>query len=69
LGVHEFQSIDIDSGGAGNIANTEMVETVKGVWAQLDSCADFAELGSLLEDDGRDAFLGQRRGRCEPTDP
>ena len=66
--IHQPQLVDIDSHVARGFADAEIIEGMKRVRSELDAGADFAERGSLLQQDRTNAFLCQPKRRGEAAD-
>ena len=66
--VHQPQAVDINRLGPGVIADAERVEAVEGVRADLDACADLAQLRRLFEHETLSADAGQPKRRAKTAD-
>jgi hypothetical protein len=66
--VHEAQLIDVDRHRPGMLADTQIIEGVEGVWAELNSRPDLAQLERLLQNDDIMALLGKAKRSREPAD-
>src|SRR5258708_10647643 len=67
--IHQPELIDIDGHISCRLADAEIVEGVKCVGPELDAGADFAEAGSLLQQDRANALLRKAKRGGQPADP
>jgi hypothetical protein len=62
--VHQPELVDIDGHGTGGVSDAEIIESVKGAGAELNTGADLAEFGRFLQYHGLNALARQAdRGR------
>ena len=66
--IHQPQLIDINRHAARGLADAEIVEGMERVRSELDAGADFAQRGSLFEQDRTDTLLRQPERRGEAAD-
>ena len=66
--VHQPELVDIDRHAARGLADAEIVEGMERIGTELDAGADFAERGSLFQQDRADALLRQPQRGGEAAD-
>ena len=67
-GIHEAQVVDIDRDRARCVPDSQIVEAMKGVGAELNAGSDLPERRRLLQHDRRDALLREPDRRSESAD-
>src|SRR5260370_26580265 len=60
--IHQPELVDIDRHAARGFADAEIIKGMKRVGTELDAGADFAERGSLLQQDGAKTLLREAQG-------
>ena len=68
-GIHEAQLFDIDRLFPRALADTQIIEGMKGIGSKLDTCADFSQFRRLFEDNNVLALFGQSQSCAQSAQP